>query len=755
LVVCLLLLTFVSAQSAQCTDSDVNSAFPDGKNYYVKSRVSGLSSGVYPLIAPEGTYLSGVEGCIVEKNELHEYYCQDNRLFVEVYICPEGCGDGACALECTDTDGGKNYYVKGTLKGLTTVGQVVEQTDKCFVLGDQVPEGDIGKLGEYYCCFGSGICLETYDCPNGCQDGACIGTIECDADGDCQVAYGEGYTCEDGVCIQESEGVCIDSDGNEHIFKKGTCTDNTGSYTDECTTIYGGRIHEYYCGEQGLCALEFYPPCPEGYICQDGACIQESGGKCTDSDGENYYVKGEVIGHWGCPEEGKPIVTEIDTCEDENTLLEFICNDPGGCDNILGSEVNCIFGCKDGACIKEKRCTNLQDCPARYICQNGICILDKALKIDSPENGAIIDKPTEIIFTIKNTEDRILEFKEAFPFFEDPNGNALKLMVEDMGRRWDLWSTGNIIDGELIELKLNPGESITKTIEFDPYYGPYEPFGFAGNVKILLSHYNRTCTFDYGEERCTLDLGELGSIEINIIIPLTGNVLIERDIGEFKYESSEVEGPFTDTQGWTMKHHVASYTYKDIPVVVAIVRMGSISQANDYLNRQLQGFPKFSLAEINGNEIYFLFGDNNDMLWISGIDVIFIEAKGENLKTEISLDLAKAYLERFPSEIGKEEIEPVCGNGICEKEETNQNCPVDCFDVCRGCVLEGKCYPFGYRKKGEYCSDNYEFVGQLERDSICDNNFECRSNVCVNDKCVSGNLIQRIIEWFKRLFGIE
>ncbi len=69
------------------------------------------------------------------------------------------------------------------------------------------------------------------------------------------------------------------------------------------------------------------------------------------------------------------------------------------------------------------------------------------------------------------------------------------------------------------------------------------------------------------------------------------------------------------------------------------------------------------------------------------------------------------------------------------------------------CSLDGKCYTLGYRKSGNYCSDNNEFISQLETNVQCNNNFECSSNLCVNSQCVSGNLLQKILEWFKNLFG--
>ena len=76
--------------------------------------------------------------------------------------------------------------------------------------------------------------------------------------------------------------------------------------------------------------------------------------------------------------------------------------------------------------------------------------------------------------------------------------------------------------------------------------------------------------------------------------------------------------------------------------------------------------------------------------------------------------------------------------------------------VCKdSCPLEGKCYPFGYRKSEEYCSDMGKFAEQFKGNDKCDNNFECKSNVCINSKCMSQNFIDKIISWLNRLFGSD
>jgi hypothetical protein len=75
--------------------------------------------------------------------------------------------------------------------------------------------------------------------------------------------------------------------------------------------------------------------------------------------------------------------------------------------------------------------------------------------------------------------------------------------------------------------------------------------------------------------------------------------------------------------------------------------------------------------------------------------------------------------------------------------------------VCTGCSLDSKCYPFGYRKDMSFCSESQIFVAQKGSDFNCNNSFECQSNVCASDKCVSQDLFSAIINFFKSLFGMK
>jgi hypothetical protein len=88
--------------------------------------------------------------------------------------------------------------------------------------------------------------------------------------------------------------------------------------------------------------------------------------------------------------------------------------------------------------------------------------------------------------------------------------------------------------------------------------------------------------------------------------------------------------------------------------------------------------------------------------------------------------------------------QPVDLEKLKEEMEESKEETLFCKDSC---PLDGKCYPFGYRKKGKFCSDSGAFTDQLQEDLACDNNFECSTNVCMDGQCVSSGLIQKIFKW--------
>ncbi|MBU0907214.1 MAG: thioredoxin fold domain-containing protein [Nanoarchaeota archaeon] len=130
--------------------------------------------------------------------------------------------------------------------------------------------------------------------------------------------------------------------------------------------------------------------------------------------------------------------------------------------------------------------------------------------------------------------------------------------------------------------------------------------------------------------------------------------------------------------------------------------------------------------------------------------LLFIDKGGCQIKLEgraTTEEIFEWFDERAScSSYGESEKEPIempSGEEL-EKEITF---------VCHGCFVNEKCYPMGYRKGGEYCFEDGYFVEQSNAGEFCENNFECGSNLCINDECVSGNVWQKFLNWFKRLFG--
>jgi len=108
----------------------------------------------------------------------------------------------------------------------------------------------------------------------------------------------------------------------------------------------------------------------------------------------------------------------------------------------------------------------------------------------------------------------------------------------------------------------------------------------------------------------------------------------------------------------------------------------------------------------------------------------------------------ECYPEPKEEPIPPEEKEP-------EKEKPKEERKEE-FLFCRdSCPFLGKCYPFGNRQEEKYCSIEGVFMFQMENDEQCENNFECISNLCIDGKCLGSGLIQAIIDWFRKMFGIQ
>ena len=266
-----------------CTDSD------GGKNEFAAGTVSSHS----------GTF---ADRCLGNGEMVLEYYCDGNRVASENIACPPGhkCYSGECReIPCSDSDGGRVYGVAGTV-----LYDGEQHTDTCI---------DENTLREFYC--DNGVAEEIVQC-------------------------GAGKKCQDGRCVEAP--VCIDSDGGQDIYSKGTVTYGGATYEDVC--LSHNVVYEYYC-EGGAVAVKQIM-CPEGEACEGGKCVEAFVGECEDTDGgKNPYKKGTVT-YWAGGQEH----TVVDKCYDTYSVLEAWCTDDG----LVGiGIIECDSGdwCENGRCI--------------------------------------------------------------------------------------------------------------------------------------------------------------------------------------------------------------------------------------------------------------------------------------------------------------------------------------------------------------------------------------------------------------------
>lgn len=295
----------IYADRVSCSDSD------GGLGYDVVGYVSGRNRWGRRYNRSDSCLSGDYEGYVRER------YCDGNEARARRYQCPYGCEDGACKLEpkpeCTESDKGKDYY----LKGITSICYRNEPDSTCKAATDMCKNND--ELVEYYCNEGNNdINMQEYVCPNGCKDGACIkskkpycsvigtrsegwyqydGLVKYDNCNGCYAvckAVGtrsEGWysSCTDELIKWErcgEEQTCTDSDRGKNYYKKGTVTKGGRTETDECAYCTGllpspvtcGAVKEFYCQENNIKNTTYV--CPNK--CENSACIKcaEQGEMC-------------------------------------------------------------------------------------------------------------------------------------------------------------------------------------------------------------------------------------------------------------------------------------------------------------------------------------------------------------------------------------------------------------------------------------------------------------------------------------------
>lgn len=264
---------------------------------------------------------------------------------------------------CTDTDGGKNYYVKGKITGPVGEGDDSGGWDYCFTPledGSGMP-GEVGiKLLEWFCGEGNTAGQEIVECANGCMDGACVPEIgsECVRDSDCGEAVKEEYCSGNSACRRIITPVCVSSGTTDSYCSKvesegcGKCP--YGCENGRC--IKNNKCGDGVCEEGEKCDIDCCENfcdlyCPNGYVPGSCNCECVKDTECRDSDGgREYDIAGTAIGVDGS--------FFSDICDaDGRTLNEGYCTKDG---KVMSEKVQCEDACSRGACTSGVYCNGCE-----------------------------------------------------------------------------------------------------------------------------------------------------------------------------------------------------------------------------------------------------------------------------------------------------------------------------------------------------------------------------------------------------------
>jgi len=293
------------------------SGFPNA-SFYMKSYFNEMESSSQRLSTnSSGEYVFSY--VIKETDNPGQYYyevfynktgCERISAFAEVIV------HGASASTCSDSDNGKNYYIKGTTTVRGENSDSVPRTDSCrqssvvdnYYRSESIAEctGDNCFIEEFYCSEGNQFSAMVL-CPEGCKDGACRQTE------------------------MTIEGSCYDPDGMDYYQKSVTYyrTEESGGIVgrmDNCCehcitapTFSGSYVSEQYCLNGEIMRDTDGFACPYG--CENGACLIP-----PDSDmfcGNGVCEESRIIDQI---EEGDMIIAIINGTEYDVTLVEISSN---------------------------------------------------------------------------------------------------------------------------------------------------------------------------------------------------------------------------------------------------------------------------------------------------------------------------------------------------------------------------------------------------------------------------------------------
>ncbi len=241
------LLNFSGAATSNnnfCNETDYDQKYR-GNDYYKRGTLTYQAYGYgYKKLGRQVKYTDYCE----TGERLREFNCVNNASRSATYKCPHGCLNGAClpppVMKCVDGDAqARDVYGTRNTASLYRNNKVTQKvTDYC----------ETGLRLKEATCAANAIKVVSYNCPNGCINGACKPT--------------PSFKCVDG-----------DASLKDPFSKKSTAVlykNNRPIQTSTDSCVYGDKtlkkLVEYTCQNNAI--IPVTKACDKR--CQSGACIK-------------------------------------------------------------------------------------------------------------------------------------------------------------------------------------------------------------------------------------------------------------------------------------------------------------------------------------------------------------------------------------------------------------------------------------------------------------------------------------------------
>ena len=678
--------------------------------------------------------------------------------------CPNGCSGGVCKKAtgndattniymCTDSDSGVNFYIPGT----TTHGWKSAGGNPSALSADYCTDGDgtyYYTVRDWYCENGYYAGYQDYTCPHKAKyytpnSGASQCYCICLQDSECP----SWYSCTGGICSQTQQ--CTE---NWQCTPWSTCTNNQKTRT--CTDLNGcGTTTNKPVVSQG-CNVS----CTESWTCSDWSTCNnnQQTRTCTDSNNcgttndkpvltqtctssLNFLLKLSTITNStsGFTDD---IVRFTDVVDSTNMYEATITSEGKGTINIGGKVYSLTYFASINS---DESYVKLTDSSGNLIGGNRIYKRGYVAigNPNSPVNTLLL-KLSTITNSTSGFSDDIVRLTDvnSQDLYEATITSEGSGMITISGKVYSLTYSASInSDESYIQLTDSSGNLVGGNRIYKRGYlvidNPSTP---VINLLLKLSTItNSTASFTDDTVRFT-DVNTQDSYEATITSEGTGIITLNGKVYSLNYYSPLNIGSenwyiqLTDSSGNLVG---GNRIYKR-----GYVAIGSPNPPANSLLLKVSTITN-STASFTDDSVRF-----TDVVDSTNMYEATITSEG---KGTITLNGKVYEIDYYANEPGNTD------NWYIQLKDSSSNVIGGNRIYKRGYALIGEssssnnspCETIGLRKSGKYCSSDMVLIDLKKENTNCDNNFECSSNVCVAGKCISEGLIQKVISWFKRMFG--